>query len=310
MDDSNTEMYGKSTQHTPAPVVFGEVLFDVFPDGNKVLGGAPFNVAWHLKGFGLDPLFISRVGNDEHGKEILDAMSSWGMTIKGMQIDADHRTGVVDVSITDNQPSYTILEDVAYDFIDTAAANQCLEQSQHTILYHGTLILRNKHNRDTLSELLALDPTHVFLDINLRSPWWNIETVSECLSHTTWLKLNEHELALIQNLPDNDVERARNLLHQHSMQALILTLGEKGASIINGTEIQTERPPTITHFVDSVGAGDAFSSVCILGLIQEWSTSTILERAQAFASRICENRGAVIDDKQFYNQLMKEWTSS
>jgi len=33
--------------------IFGEVLFDQFPDGQQVLGGAPFNVAWHLQAFGL-----------------------------------------------------------------------------------------------------------------------------------------------------------------------------------------------------------------------------------------------------------------
>ena len=37
--------------------VFGEVLFDVFPDGKQVLGGAPFNVAWHLQAFGIAPYF-------------------------------------------------------------------------------------------------------------------------------------------------------------------------------------------------------------------------------------------------------------
>ena len=41
------------------PVVFGEVLFDIFPDGAKHLGGAPFNVAWHLQAFGDQPLFLS-----------------------------------------------------------------------------------------------------------------------------------------------------------------------------------------------------------------------------------------------------------
>ena len=44
--------------------VFGEVLFDHFPDGRRVLGGAPFNVAWHLQAFGEAPRFISRVGAD------------------------------------------------------------------------------------------------------------------------------------------------------------------------------------------------------------------------------------------------------
>ena len=49
------------------PIIFGEVLYDCFPDGQAVLGGAPFNVAWHLQGFGLNPLFISRVGDDPLG---------------------------------------------------------------------------------------------------------------------------------------------------------------------------------------------------------------------------------------------------
>ncbi|MGD9171680.1 MAG: carbohydrate kinase, partial [Candidatus Thiodiazotropha sp.] len=35
-----------------AIAIFGEVLFDCFPTGEQVLGGAPFNVAWHLQAFG------------------------------------------------------------------------------------------------------------------------------------------------------------------------------------------------------------------------------------------------------------------
>lgn len=51
--------------------IFGEVLWDKFPDEQKNLGGAPFNVAWNLKGFRAQPLFISAVGNDSLGDDIL-----------------------------------------------------------------------------------------------------------------------------------------------------------------------------------------------------------------------------------------------
>ena len=67
------------------PVVFGEVLWDCFDDGTEVLGGAPFNVAWNLRGFGLDPLFVSRIGHDERGEKILDAMHRWGMDAAGVE---------------------------------------------------------------------------------------------------------------------------------------------------------------------------------------------------------------------------------
>ncbi|NIR30149.1 MAG: carbohydrate kinase, partial [Gammaproteobacteria bacterium] len=52
------------------PVVFGEVLFDQFEDGDAVLGGAPFNVAWHLQGLGLRPFFASRIGEDRLGERV------------------------------------------------------------------------------------------------------------------------------------------------------------------------------------------------------------------------------------------------
>jgi len=65
---------GTSDAPKGSPLIFGEVLFDCFPDGSAVLGGAPFNVAWHLHGMGLAPLMITAVGDDEHGKLVLEKM--------------------------------------------------------------------------------------------------------------------------------------------------------------------------------------------------------------------------------------------
>ena len=33
-------------------MIYGELLFDIYPTGEEVLGGAAFNVAWHFEGFG------------------------------------------------------------------------------------------------------------------------------------------------------------------------------------------------------------------------------------------------------------------
>ena len=61
-------------------ICFGEVLWDHFPDGKK-LGGAPFNVTNSLKNFGADVDFISRVGDDNLGNEILKQMQNTQLTI-------------------------------------------------------------------------------------------------------------------------------------------------------------------------------------------------------------------------------------
>ena len=88
------------------PVVFGEVLLDCFKDGTTVLGGAPYNVAWHLKGLGLDPLLLTRVGSDPRGDGIRAAMLPAGLDTTGVQVDPDLPTGTVNVSILDGQPRF------------------------------------------------------------------------------------------------------------------------------------------------------------------------------------------------------------
>ncbi|MGB5338517.1 MAG: PfkB family carbohydrate kinase, partial [Gammaproteobacteria bacterium] len=98
----------------PSVCIFGEVLFDHFPDGKHVLGGAPFNVAWHLQAFGLTPRFISRVGADAEGESVLAAMRDWGMDTQAVQIDAQRPTGRVSVQIVDDEPAYDIVADCAY----------------------------------------------------------------------------------------------------------------------------------------------------------------------------------------------------
>lgn len=74
--------------------IIGKVLYDVFPDGEEVLGGAPLNVAWSLKGFGLSPLLISRVGSDVRSQKLLDAMQAWGLSTDGIVVTAGQNGAV------------------------------------------------------------------------------------------------------------------------------------------------------------------------------------------------------------------------
>jgi len=180
------------------PLVIGEVLFDSFPDGHAVLGGAPFNVAWHLQGFGVSPLMVSSVGDDKHGERVLKIMQQWGMDTRAMQINSEHPTGQVTVSLQDGQPSYDICADQAYDHIRfepiVALLNQCKTQHQtFNLLYHGSLYTRTPAAQQTLQQLQASIDTKTFVDVNLRPPWWSRDDVMRLLQKATWVKLNEDE---------------------------------------------------------------------------------------------------------------------
>jgi len=288
--------------------VFGEVLFDRFPDGHSVLGGAPFNVAWHLHAFGERPHFKSAVGDDDAGRQIREAMAGWGMDLSGLGTDAGHPTGEVSVSLAGGEPSYDIVPDRAYDHIPIPP-----EKLSCGLLYHGTLALRGPRSAQALESLRSGGTGPVFLDVNLRDPWWNRNQVLGLVDRADWVKLNRDELDLLQDgeassggedLP----ARAAAFLQAHGLEGLILTLGSKGALGLDasGTSVRVE-PPGNIEVVDAVGAGDAFAAVSILGLRHEWPLANTLARAQQFAARIVGQRGATAQDTAPYASFFEQW---
>lgn len=293
-------------------MVFGEVLFDVFPDQSRVMGGAPFNVACHLKGFGLDPVFISRVGRDDSGKEVLRKMDSRGMSFSGLQQDDQRVTGQVRVRIDNHEPSYDIKNDVAYDHIEPPDP-ELVNSSRCKLLYHGTLAARNKVSASTLYSLARGDNTTVFCDINLRDPWWNKGLIRDVLGWCDYLKVNEDELRQVCSLEGIDISSdlqamAGSINAKREFKCLVVTLGSKGAMLFpSGQKHIFASSPEVKNFQDSVGAGDAFSSVFLLGITKDWTWQLILERAVFFAARICENKGAVPEESTLYEQAMQRW---
>jgi fructokinase len=291
-------------RHT-APVIFGEVLFDCFPDGNSVLGGAPFNVAWHLQAFGLTPLMISRVGEDALGQKVRSAMQHWQMNTSGLQIDPEHPTGSVDIAFDNGEPRYTIVEHRAYDYIDAATLPVPAENS---VLYHGSLALRNKNSREALSQLKQNHSGTIFLDVNLRDPWWQKEYVLTLADDADWVKLNEDELQQLGCGTGDIRSQADEFIRTHRLTGLVVTLGAKGAMALTADGKFADVIPSQTlKVVDTVGAGDAFTSVLILGLSNAWPLSQTIQRAQEFASQIVARQGATVDDKTFYQDKVTDW---
>jgi len=285
------------------PVIFGEVLFDCFPDGRKVLGGAPFNVAWHLQAFGQKPLFISAVGDDAEGRMILEKMTDWGMDTSAMQITEQFPTGAVQISLEQGEPSYDIVDNQAYDHISIEAI-PAIEDA--ALLYHGSLALRHPASREALESLMQGSRLPRFVDINLRTPWWQRDHVLQLMRQADWLKLNEHELIELTGHEATAGEAASQLVDDYGLRALILTRGSAGADYIAG-EIYSVSPKSGNQVVDTVGAGDSFTSVILTGLLQGWDINTCLQRAQTFASAVVGVRGATIDDRQFYSRIMDTW---
>lgn len=290
--------------NTPAQVcIFGEVLFDCFPAGERILGGAPFNVAWHLQALGDRPRFISGVGDDGPGREILAAMKAWGMETADIRIDPRHPTGRVDVQVMNNEPLYEIVPGCAYDFID---ASHLRNLPSGAILYHGTLGLRSAPARNALDHLARNPELSVFLDVNLRAPWWQKQEVFHRLQQARWVKLNQDELRVL-GFDSGDLRKDMpELQNRFQLEQVILTCGEQGALVCDCRgEFYSAVPGQVPLFVDTVGAGDAFTAIYIHGLLSGWPISRTLDLAQRFACAVIGLRGATTGDRAFYRDFIE-----
>jgi len=297
---------------TNKALIFGEVLFDIFEDGEAVLGGAPFNVAWHLHGFGANPLFVSRIGDDPLGNQVSQAMQAWGMDRSGLQLDDTHPTGTVSVTLRSGQPSFNIDEAVAYDYIASEHIQDIL-QTPPALIYHGSLITRHKTSRQTLFTLRETLQAPLFIDINLRAPWHSKHQAEPLIQGVTWLKLNEDELQIFaeQSLEGKEAaeQAAVRLLLQYGLQFIVVTMGGEGAFLVRPDGIFRSPPAPTEDLIDTVGAGDALSSVILFGILNAWDMELTLQRAVGFASAVCEQRGATSFDTELYKRFLDAWNT-
>lgn len=298
-----------------AIVLFGEVLVDCFPD-REVQGGAPFNVAHHLLGLGraagLAPVLVTRIGKDERGRQMLASIQAAGLAIDGIQQDSLHPTGQVRISMDGKGHHFEIVPDQAWDYIHAEMARLVALARHPGWVYFGTLAQRAA-SRPALRALLRASQARTFLDINLRDPWVRKDVLRWSLGKADVVKVNEEELHRVTHMMGQGGGAAKQLgerlIHAFSLEQLLVTQGEKGAWLLKhtGEFTQAEAGATVVDPVDTVGAGDGFAAVFLLGLTQGWPARQTLERAHRFAGEICRLRGAIPESAAFYQPFVEEW---
>lgn len=281
----------------------GEILFDQY-EKRKKLGGAPFNFIYHLNNLINKGDFISRIGQDSNGKEILNFLQKKKISTDLIQLDKVHPTGIAEVKLDQNKiPSFNIVTDSAYDFISITKKNQN-KVEKGRILYVGTLAQRNSISRKTIQTLMSKSPK-VFCDLNLRQNYYDDELINFCLKNTHILKINTEELKIVCKVigieSQNIVKSAKAIIKKYSFDLLCITAGSEGSYIFNreGYNFTVNK---IENIVDTVGAGDALSTILCIGYIEKLSIEEINKIASQFAAELCTIEGALPEDKLFYEK--------
>ena len=278
----------------PLVVGIGELLWDILPD-QKRLGGAPANFAHHAHSLGARAIVISAIGKDHNGQEIISQLNSQNINTKYVQTN-ELPTGTVDVTLSpDGQPNYTIHENVAWDAINTHPTIDTLSQNCNAICF-GTLAQRNNISKNTILGLLENTKENCLkvFDINLRQNYYSKELIENSLSVANIVKLNNEELAYLQNifnLPTEENRALESLLNHFKLDTVALTQGSKGSTMINQDSISF-CPGIPVDVKDTIGAGDSFTAAITMGVLANMSLNKINMAASKIAAYVCSQSGA------------------
>ncbi|MDF3077363.1 MAG: hypothetical protein K0S09_1252 [Sphingobacteriaceae bacterium] len=274
-------------------VCFGEVLWDCFGE-EKRPGGAPMNVALHLRKHGLDSVLISAVGEDEDGKRMRNFLADKELDLFYVQTNTAFSTGSVQVDLDQSgRATYEIVKPVAWDAIGFKPEQEELVKDADAVVF-GSLAAREATSRATLLRLLNTARFKVF-DMNLRPPHFTNEVLEELLHKTDILKINEDELSYLENqyglAGQKEAAKLEWLCRKFDLQLVVVTLGDKGAMAWHKGKL-VQQAGLKVEVVDTVGAGDAFLAAFIAGILKEKKLSRILEEACAAGAEVASKAGA------------------
>jgi len=272
-------------------VCFGEILWDLLPTG-AVPGGAPMNVAYHIRKLGLNPDIVTRVGIDDAGKNLIDLLSKSGVSTEHIQLDYDIPTGIVNATANEHgEMSYDIVAPAAWDFIvlDDGTV-QLVKDASHFIF--GSLVNRNAVSRNTLFALLEIADQKV-LDINLRPPHFNRRLVEDLLNRADIVKMNISELELITGwfaTYKNIRERIGIIQEKFQIPCIIITMGGDGAMLNMEGKIY-KHPGYVVNVADTIGSGDAFLAAFLFKHLNHYGPKESLEFASALGALVASKTG-------------------
>lgn len=283
-------------KENPYVVCFGEVLWDIFPEGTRA-GGAPFNAAYNVYKMGTDVKMLSRIGNDELGKKLTDQIKGWGLTTEYIQIDNEHPTSTVIAKIDEhNEATYDIVNHVAWDYIDFLPEHKELISNAEAFVF-GSLSARNPKSKETLLKLIEFAKLKIF-DVNFRPPFIDIDLIKELLHKADIVKMNKAEMRQIMEFLSEEYisedESVTFIQNHFNIKEIVLTKGSKGARYFVGDRNYGFGAVPI-KIADTVGSGDAFLAGFISKRVQGKSPEEIMTEAISLGAFITSKSGACPD---------------
>lgn len=282
----------------------GEAIYDILESG-PVLGGAPVNVAVHVRqlltALGVESARVAvatRVGADPLGVRFLKEAVDRGLEVAAVQVDPEAPTGTATVRLRNGEPSFELAPACSWDRLEFLASTRELAMASTAVCF-GSLASRTPGAARAVEAFLdgAAAALKLF-DVNVRPPFVEPTRIRRLCERADILKVNEAELPIVGDAlglpPEPGAGRLETLRRAAGLDLVVMTCGSRGAVVASADGIERVAATSFPAApdADAIGAGDAFSAALLTGLVLGRPLRDTLRLASFTAACVAARRGA------------------
>ncbi len=318
MENQNSPLYDVITIGRTSVDLYGQQVGGRLEDMSsfaKYLGGCPANIAVGTSKLGLRSSIITRVGDDHMGRFLTEEFEANGVSLAGVQRDADRLTALVILGVRDRDtfPLIFYRENCADMAISVDDIDETLIASSKSILISGTHLSTDGVYEASLAALKFAKKhgRKVLFDIDYRPVLWGLTSrdagenrfvadsavtarLQKVAGQCDLIVGTEEEFHILTGT--TDTVSGLKVLRESSTAEFVCKLGPDGCVVFKGnipSSLQEgERGEGFEVDVFNVlGAGDAFFSGYLSGWLRDMPTAECCRRANACGAIVVSRHG-------------------
>lgn len=266
--------------------------------GDKVLvksvdkrsGGGATNSASALAKLGLKVRVATKVGNDDDGNFILKDLTLYGVD-NICQARSRQQTDLATLISSTKEKDRIILVHKGAS-TDLSLKDIPSSKLDCSWIYLATLTGESFKTALQIAALAKKKKIKLLFNPSLYLAQKGKKQLSEILQNTTALVLNKEEAQAVLGTSSNSFEYLLTELRKCGPHIVIVTDGKKGLYALHKNTMYSLTKTPNVKIVHTAGAGDAFTSGFLAGLIKQYSFDEALRLGQVNASSVIQYVGA------------------
>ncbi len=232
----------------------------------QTFGGKGANQAYAAAQAGGEVVFVSCVGSDAYGQQVIDNMRAGGCDVAHVFVEPDTATGTALIMIGEAGQNYLSVAPGA----NYRLTRQHLDQADAALEHAALVMLQYEITPDALGSAIERCVARKIPVMFNLAPARPLD--ERLLASIDYLIVNETEAAFLCGFDvdsDANVRRAAANLQQRGARTVIITLGAQGAYVLAQSGAGDLVPSYGVDAIDTTAAGDTFCGALAVGLLEQ-----------------------------------------